>query len=269
MSHKVFISYSTKDKQTADAICHVLEQNNLKCWIAPRNITSGRHYASEIVDGIREAKIIVLVFSKNSQESKYVRNEIDNAFSNNKPILSFKIDETIPKDDMEYYLKINHWLDAHPEPEKEFKTLIRDALKLCNEESEKPISWSLKDFVPQDMSKLKKDYTSLVLLFTPFYWASFIYMGISSDMNIWKLSGLLYLIPTIVCIIFYFQIWGYLFIFYGIFTLFAYLFLIFWALAIVHGLLIRNEFLTRKSVLRVMSSDDEMFQDLLDEYSQI
>ena len=45
MAHDIFISYSTKDKYTADAICHVLEQNNLKCWIAPRNIASGKNYA--------------------------------------------------------------------------------------------------------------------------------------------------------------------------------------------------------------------------------
>lgn len=269
MTHKVFISYSTKDKTTADAICHVLEQNGLECWIAPRNITSGKHYVREIIDGIKTAKIVVLVFSKNSQESEFVKNEIDNAFSNNKPILSFKIDETMPEKSMEYYLKINHWLDAYPEPEKEFNTLIEDALKLCNEETDKPITWSLSNFVSEDLSKLKKDYTSLILLFTPFYWASFIYMGIVANVNLWKLAGLIYVIPTVACIIFYFQIWGILFLFYPVFQLFLMLFVVFWILAIVHGLLIRNEFLTRRSVLRVMSADDELFQELLDEYSQI
>ena len=62
MVHDIFISYSTKDKQTADAICHVLEQNNLKCWIAPRNIVSGKNYAKEIMDGLKEAKVVVLVY---------------------------------------------------------------------------------------------------------------------------------------------------------------------------------------------------------------
>ena len=269
MTHKVFISYSTKDKSTADAICHILEQNDLECWIAPRNITSGRHYASEIMDGIKTAKIVVLVYSKNSQESAFVKNEIENAFSNNKPILSFKIDETMPEESMEYYLKINHWLEAYPEPEKEFNKLIEDALKLCDEESDKPISWSLSGFVPEDLSKLKKDYTSLILLFTPFYWASFIYMGIISSVNFWKLAGLIYIIPSIACIIFYFQIWGILFLFYPVFILFAILFVIFWILAIIHGFIIRNDFLTRRSVLRLTSADDELFHELIDEYSEI
>ena len=56
---------------------------------------------------------------------------------------------------------------------------------------------------------------------------------------------------------------------YDVFVTFLYIFIIFWILAIIHGFLIRNEFLTRKSVLRVMSSDDKMFNELLDEYSQI
>ena len=269
MSHDVFISYSTKDKSTADAICHILEQNNLKCWIAPRNITSGKNYGREIVDGIESAKIVVLVFSENSQESIYVNSEIGIAFSNSKPIISYKIDETMPKNDMEYYLKNKHWLESYPEPEKKFETLIKDSLKLCDEDPGKTITYTFKNFVSEDLSKLKRDYVSLVLLFTPLYWASFIYMGLIGNRNLWKIMGLVYLIPTIMCLILYYQIWDHLFILYPIFIQFLGLFIIFWILAIIHGFLIRNEFLTRRSVLRLTSSDDEMFEALLDEYSQV
>ena len=133
MSHDIFISYSSKDKQTADAICHVLEENKLKCWIAPRNIIAGMNYAEQIMTGIKKSKIVVLVFSKNSQESVFVNNEIDNAFSNNKPIISFKIDETLPENKMEFFLKNKHWLDAYPDPESVFETLVRDAHLLCED----------------------------------------------------------------------------------------------------------------------------------------
>ncbi len=37
MAHEVFISHSSKDKLTADALCHALEQNGVSCWIAPRD----------------------------------------------------------------------------------------------------------------------------------------------------------------------------------------------------------------------------------------
>ena len=34
MAHDVFISYSTKDKVIADAICANLENRGIRCWIA-------------------------------------------------------------------------------------------------------------------------------------------------------------------------------------------------------------------------------------------
>ncbi len=35
MAHDVFVSYSVKDKTTADAICAALEANGIRVWIAP------------------------------------------------------------------------------------------------------------------------------------------------------------------------------------------------------------------------------------------
>ena len=100
--HDVFISYSTKNSELANKICYLLEQNKLKCWIAPRNIPSGTNYIEEITEGIKSTKIVVLVYSSYSQASKYVNNEINMAFSNNKPILSFNIDNSLPSEEMEY-----------------------------------------------------------------------------------------------------------------------------------------------------------------------
>ena len=268
-NHNVFISYSTKNSDIAFKICHILEQNNLKCWIAPRNIASGKIYIDEIADAIKSTKIVVLVFSKYSQESKYVRNEINMAFSNNKPILSVNIDESLPKEDMEYYLKVTQWLEAYPNPEDEFETLVVDALKLCNESTDIPVIIDMSGFKGDELSKHKKDYISLILLFTPVYWASFIYMGISSSKKLWTLMGFVYLIPTIMCLLIAFNVLSYLFLIYPMLVMFSAIFIIFWILAIIHGLVIRNEFLTRRSVLRFTSQDDELFEYLYDEYLQL
>lgn len=135
MAHDIFISYSTKDKQAANAICHILEENKLRCWIAPRNIHAGKNYSEQIMYGIKTAKVVVLVFSKNSQESVFVNNEIETAFNNNKSIISYIIDDTIPKDNMEFYLKNKHWLEAYPNYEHLFEKLVADAKRLCKEES--------------------------------------------------------------------------------------------------------------------------------------
>ena len=267
--HDVFISYSTINSDLANKICYLLEQNKLKCWIAPRNIPSGTNYIEEITDGIKSTKIVVLVYSSYSQASKYVNNEINMAFSNNKPILSFNIDNSLPSEEMEYNLKVSQWLPAYPNLEDEFETLVVDALKLCNENADVPIIIDFSNFKSEDLSQQKKDRISLVLLFTPLYWASFIYMGIIAGIRRWVLMGLLYFIPTLMCLILYFEVLGSLFLRYPMFRMFEVMFVIFWILAIIHGFVIKNEFLTRKSVLRLTSSDEEIFNYLYEEYLQI
>lgn len=119
MAHDVFISYSTKNTEFAEAVCDNLENNGVECWIAPRNIKTGTNYAKEIMDGLEASKVIVLVFSKDAQESEYVNNEIDTAFSKGKCIVSLKVDDTFPKDQMEFFLKNTQWLDASPTALKE------------------------------------------------------------------------------------------------------------------------------------------------------
>ena len=238
--HDVFISYSTKNSDVANKICHVLEQNNLKCWIAPRNIASGKIYIDEIADAIKSTKIVVLIYSEHSQDSKYVSNEINMAFSNNKPIISFNIDDTMPKENMEYYLKVTQWLSAYPNPEDEFETLVVDSLELCDENTDVTIVVDFSDYEYDDLSNHKKDYISLILLFTPFYWFSFIYMGIVSSKKLWALMGVVFLIPTLLCLLIYFQVFGPLFLFYPMFILFALIFFIFWVMSIIYGLLIRR-----------------------------
>lgn len=159
MSHDIFISYSSKDKTTADAICHILEENKLRCWIAPRNIRAGQNYPEQIMDGLRAAKLVVLVFSKNSQESVFVNNEIDAAFSLNKSILSFKIDETLPANKMGFFLKTKHWLDAYPDPESVFETLVNDAKLLCEGEDDDEVESQILEetsFNPEISSELER-----------------------------------------------------------------------------------------------------------------
>ena len=138
-THDVYICYSTRNKDVADKTCHVLEQNNIKCWIAPRDLTSGKIFADEIQGAIKSAKLVVLVFSRDSQESKYVNNEIDLAFSKNKPILAFNIDGSFPEKKMEYYLRNCKWLEGYPNPEAALEPLVKDALTLLNEPNTKTI----------------------------------------------------------------------------------------------------------------------------------
>ena len=129
--HEVFISYSVKDKEIADKICHALESNSMNCWIGPRNIRTGKNYVEEIIGGIENAKIVVLVFSKSSNESKYVVDEIAHALQLEKPIIVFRIDETPTYKD--YILQTTHWIYAYPFDEEKLEILIQDVSKLITD----------------------------------------------------------------------------------------------------------------------------------------
>lgn len=129
MSHDVFISYSTKDKSTADAVCSILEQNRIRCWIAPRDVTPGKKYAACIVDSIKQCKVMVVIFSSNSNSSDAVSSEIECAMKNGAVIIPVKIENATPTEEMEYYLSSRHWLDAITLPIEQHIIKLSDTIK--------------------------------------------------------------------------------------------------------------------------------------------
>lgn len=112
MAHDVFISYSIKDRLLADALCHTLEEDRLRCWIAPRDISPGGSWAGEIAEAIPKSKIMILVFSSNSNASKQVLREVELAISSDIAIIPMKIEDVMPTGGMKYYLSTTHWIDA-------------------------------------------------------------------------------------------------------------------------------------------------------------
>ena len=115
LGHDVFICHSSKDKEIADATCHFLEQNGIKCWIAPRDVSTGS-YAASIVDAIETSKLLVIIFSNNSNVSDHVKNELEIAVSSGITIQPFRIEDVEPSTEMKYYIKRMHWLDALTPP---------------------------------------------------------------------------------------------------------------------------------------------------------
>ena len=119
MAHDVFISYSKDDKATADAVCHALEADGIRCWIAPRDVSPGLSWKQSIVDAIREAPTMVLIFSDEANSSPQVRREVDIAFESGHPILPFRIEDVEMNKDLYYCIAARHWLDALTEPKDE------------------------------------------------------------------------------------------------------------------------------------------------------
>ena len=141
--HDIFISYSSKNQNVADAIVNILENKKIKCWIAYRDADVGEDYAGSIVRAIKNCKASVLVFSSESNQSKHVLNEINSSVNYGKVIIPFRIDNVMMHDAMEYYLGRTHWLDALTQPLEDHINKLMNRLNVIlhneNIQEQKPI----------------------------------------------------------------------------------------------------------------------------------
>ena len=129
MTHEVFISYSSKDKHIADAICAHIEAAGIRCWIAPRDINPGEDWPTAIADAISQGQALVLIFSAHSNSSEEVGRELFLAATNKLVIIPFKIEDVEPEPGKQFYLARTHWLDALNPPTLEQIQELVDCVK--------------------------------------------------------------------------------------------------------------------------------------------
>ncbi|MGB8463644.1 MAG: TIR domain-containing protein [Terrimicrobiaceae bacterium] len=136
MAHDVFISHSTEDKPAADAICAILEENGVRCWIAPRDIMPGADWGESIVKGIRSSRVVLLVFSTNANRSKQIKREVEIAADGGVTIVPLRIENILPAESFKYFLGNIHWLDALTPPlEKHLKEVAAKVKAILSTES--------------------------------------------------------------------------------------------------------------------------------------
>ena len=129
MSQHVFISYSSHDKATADAVCAYLEARKIRCWIAPRDVPPASIYAEALIDAIDECGVFVLIFSDGSNKSGHVISEVEEAADKNIPILPFRIQDVACSKAMGFYIKKRHWLDAFVPPLEQHLSALAERLE--------------------------------------------------------------------------------------------------------------------------------------------
>lgn len=119
MAHEVFISYASEDKPIADAVCATLEAKKIRCWIAHRDIHPGLAYSEVLIDALYSAKLLVLIFSSNSNISQFVNNEVERAFTKRIRIIPFCIEDVKPSKSMELFISTSQRMDALTPPMEE------------------------------------------------------------------------------------------------------------------------------------------------------
>lgn len=108
---QVFISYGSADEQYALRMYNYLKENGFTAWFAPFDIRAGRNFAEEIgrelgwdlsmnesekddqrIGQFGGAQVIILLLSKNSMNSPWVKKEVSLAISESKRLLPVQID---------------------------------------------------------------------------------------------------------------------------------------------------------------------------------
>ena len=116
MTREVFISPAGDDAGVAVEVCARLEGRGLQCWMAPRDVGAGSVWVEAILGAIEQSRVFLLILSNNANQSQFVKNEVNRAFSQSKPIVTFPLEDVVPGGSLELYLAWHHWTDAFPPP---------------------------------------------------------------------------------------------------------------------------------------------------------
>ncbi|MBM3316453.1 MAG: toll/interleukin-1 receptor domain-containing protein [Candidatus Eisenbacteria bacterium] len=72
----VFLSYAREDRLAAERIARAIEQQGFSVWW-DIDIPAGVHYAKHIEEGLKSAACVLVLWSRRSTQSRWVRNEAD------------------------------------------------------------------------------------------------------------------------------------------------------------------------------------------------
>jgi len=129
MPRDVFISYQHNDLAIAKEVCDTLEAANISCWISARDARPGENWMAALVKGLDESKIVVFVFSANSDKSDACKNELALSHDRQIPIIPLRVENITPTGDLEYLLARIQRLDTLSRPIGEHLEALVEAVR--------------------------------------------------------------------------------------------------------------------------------------------
>ncbi|HLK23278.1 MAG TPA: TIR domain-containing protein [Caulobacteraceae bacterium] len=111
MTAAVFLSHASKDRKVAETICQAVESRGVQCWMSNRDVHPGENFQEAIVRAIRAAKVMLFVFSANSNNSDEVKKEIALAGANKLFVVPLRVEDVAPNEALLYELATRQWID--------------------------------------------------------------------------------------------------------------------------------------------------------------
>jgi formylglycine-generating enzyme required for sulfatase activity len=124
-----FISHASADAKLAATICDGLEARGLQCWIAPRDVQPQGTYGSEIVRGLREADVFLVIVTAAAAESQQVEREAERASHYKKRIIPLIVGASDPGPRLEFYVAGRQHFPCSPSPDGRFLDALADAVR--------------------------------------------------------------------------------------------------------------------------------------------
>jgi hypothetical protein len=125
VSKDIFISFASKDVKVAMTLCSALESRGFSCWIAARDIEPGANFQSAIVQALRSAKVMLLVFTANSNTSEEMTKELALASQRKLIVIPIRVEDVTPNDAFAYEFATRQWIDAFADWEVSIDQLSR------------------------------------------------------------------------------------------------------------------------------------------------
>ncbi|MDD5451314.1 MAG: toll/interleukin-1 receptor domain-containing protein [Desulfovibrionales bacterium] len=109
--YSCFISYSSRDESFAEKLYLDLQKRGVRCWYAPHDMKIGDRILDSIYAAIRQREKLLLILSKKSVTSEWVRDEVERAFAEERDrgdtvVFPVQIDEEVLNSDMPWARKI-------------------------------------------------------------------------------------------------------------------------------------------------------------------
>jgi tetratricopeptide (TPR) repeat protein len=123
-SPPVFISYATADRAEALKVCKAIERRGTPCWISLRDVRPGENYQEAIVQSLRAACAVVLVFSEAANTSGEIKKELSLASRYGVPVIALRLKDVEPSDAFAYELSTRQWINAFEGWDKSIDTLV-------------------------------------------------------------------------------------------------------------------------------------------------
>src|SRR6516165_2802382 len=130
MSADIFISHAARDRDVAQTLCEALENRGFGCWLASRDIGPGENFQVAIVRAIRSAKVMILVFSANSNNSEEIKKELVLAGQSQLIVIPVRVEDVTPDEAFAYELAIRQWIDLFSDWEGAIQRLVRQLAAL-------------------------------------------------------------------------------------------------------------------------------------------